>query len=263
MLPAFVPPCREVSGSHNSQAEAFKEIPGSHHPGFQNSKESTFWELYCGKKSGQSLPFVDLDAQGIFPSTTQERQEAWSSWTAGELCSLNTNHGASTGHLHWLLYPNHPEFFSVMFSDEETERQNSLPFATKAIPMDFVQCFTSISIPCALLLREEVNTHMEAEGTQLELYSRWTRSCWPPRTERLKPEFQPTQTNDSLQQDSFVSTKKLLKTALLQSVNSLQRIFFFFFRLQLSTAWSGIRRFPHSPRILPALTDCAIPRNPW
>lgn len=94
MLPAFVPPCREVSGSHNSQAEAFKEIPGSHHPGFQNSKESTFWELYCGKKSGQSLPFVDLDAQGIFPSTTQERQEAWSSWTAGELCSLNTNHGA-------------------------------------------------------------------------------------------------------------------------------------------------------------------------
>lgn len=66
MLLAIVPPCREVSGSHNSQAEAFEEIPGSHRPCFQNSKESTFRELYWGKKSGQSLPFVVLDAQGIF-----------------------------------------------------------------------------------------------------------------------------------------------------------------------------------------------------
>jgi hypothetical protein len=30
--------------------------------------------------------------------------------------------------------------------------------------MDFVQCCTSIPVPCVLLLREEINIHKEAEG---------------------------------------------------------------------------------------------------
>lgn len=190
MLPAIVPACREVSGSCNSWAETFEEIPGSHHPGFQNSKESTFWELYCSKKSGQSLPFVVLDAQGIFLSTSWERQEAWSSLTDGKLSSLNTNHGSINWTSGLVALPKSSR--DVFCDVSQWGNQGSKQLA----PWD-QNCSNG---PCPVLHKhlnslgpaQRIGQHpptWRLKASIWKLHSKWTRTCWPPRTERLKTEF--------------------------------------------------------------------------
>lgn len=131
--------------------------------------------------------------------------------------------GASTGHLDWLLYPNHPELFSVIFPDEETKFQNSLLLVTQTVQIDFVQCYTASQFLVSFCSEKRSAFTWRLEVSTWKLHSKSTRTCWPLRTERLKPEFQHTQTHWS-KMVSWVSAKKLLKTVLLQQLKPLHRI---------------------------------------